>query len=62
MKQQINIEIIMEEDAEISAGIIEDCLYELLSQTDSDRTKIISINAKEEAEIYGNAEQESGAS
>lgn len=58
MRQQINIEIIMEADAEISAGVIEDCIFEQLSQTDSDRTEVLSVTAKEEAQIYGTDEEQ----
>jgi hypothetical protein len=49
MRRQINIEIIIEADAEISAGVIEDCIFEQLSQIDSDRTKVLSVTAREKA-------------
>ena len=62
MKQHINIEIIMEAEADISAETIEARLRALLSQIDSDRTGLISLYVKEEAEIYGNSEQEGSAS
>lgn len=58
MRQQINIEIIMEADAEISAGMIEDCIFEQLSQTDSDRTEVLSVTAKEEAQNHGTDEKQ----
>ena len=58
MRQQINIEIIMEADAEISAGVIEDCSFEQLSQNDSDRTEVLSVTANEEAQIYGTDEEQ----
>ena len=54
MRQQVNVTIVLDADAEINARSLRDYISDQISSIDSKTAEVMEITIQEEAEIFGN--------